>query len=117
MSGLLLKNNIRSRIEEIDSSILDYIKNHIFDAIGDGNILIRNTVSTVICTMVTELGPSNWSEALNRLMELLNSPTKFEQEVSFFFSFFLLFFFFGSVSPWFLHSHYLNPLWITERDD
>ena len=82
MAGLLLKNNVRLRLEEMPQDVVSYIKATIFNAIGDPVSMIRNTVSTVIDTLIVELGPTNWPEALSRLMELVDSPDQYTQEVS-----------------------------------
>lgn len=82
MAGLILKNNLRSGLGGIPTDILQYVKDHIFDAIGDADPMIRNTVSSVITTMVAEIGPENWPEALSKLMELIGSPEAKVQEVS-----------------------------------
>lgn len=82
MSGLLLKTNIRMRLDGFPVDVINYIKAHIFAAIGDPTPMIRNTVGTVIDTLIVELGPANWPEALSTLMELVDSPDRFVQEVS-----------------------------------
>ena len=76
MAGLLLKNNIRMRLEAFPAEVVAYVKAHIFTAIGDPVPMIRNTVSTVIDTLIVELGPANWPEALQQLMALVDSPER-----------------------------------------
>ena len=80
-AGLLLKNNVRIRLEEMTPDVVAYIKATIFNVLGDPVSMIRNTVSTVIDTLLIELGPTNWPEALSRLMELVDSPDPHTQEV------------------------------------
>ncbi|GAA6005721.1 hypothetical protein JCM10207_005309 [Rhodosporidiobolus poonsookiae] len=80
MAGLLLKNNIRLRLATFPPDVTAYVKAHIFTAIGDGVSMIRNTVSTVIDTLLVELGPENWTEALSKLMELVDAPDQASQE-------------------------------------
>ncbi|KAL8292224.1 hypothetical protein RQP46_001690 [Phenoliferia psychrophenolica] len=82
-AGLLLKNNVRLRLNEMNPDVIAYVKATIFNAIGDPVSMIRNTVSTVIDTLIIELGPSNWPEALSRLMELVDSPDPHTQEGAF----------------------------------
>lgn len=81
MAGLLLKNNIRLRLDEFPPDVVEYIKGNIFGAIADPTSMIRNTVSTVINQLVVELKPENWIQALSRLLELADSQDQFAQEV------------------------------------
>ncbi|GAA5956019.1 hypothetical protein JCM8115_004388 [Rhodotorula mucilaginosa] len=83
MAGLLLKNNIRLRLNTFAPSVIEYVKANIFSAIGDSTSMIRNTVSTVIDTLLVELSPENWTEALSRLMELVDSHDQLAQEGAF----------------------------------
>ncbi|GAA5857231.1 hypothetical protein JCM8547_009387 [Rhodosporidiobolus lusitaniae] len=83
MAGLLLKNNIRLRLDSFPADVVAYIKANIFSAIGDSTSMIRNTVSTVIDTLLVELGPENWTDALSKLMELVDSPEQAAQEGAF----------------------------------
>ncbi|GAA5969003.1 hypothetical protein JCM21900_002095 [Sporobolomyces salmonicolor] len=83
MAGLLLKNNIRLRLDQFPPEVVSYVKANIFSAIGDATSMIRNTVSTVIDTLLVELGPENWTEALSRLLELVDSPVQTAQEGAF----------------------------------
>jgi transportin-1 len=82
MAGLLLKNNIKMRLNEFNPEVIAYVKSHIFSAIGDATSMIRNTCSTVIDTLLIEMGPENWTEALSKLMELVDSSEQTAQEVS-----------------------------------
>lgn len=81
MAGLLLKTNIRIRLSAFPVEVVNYIKANIFSVIGDPILMIRNTVGTVIDTLIVELGPANWPEALSTLMELVDSPEPLVQEV------------------------------------
>ncbi|KPV78588.1 uncharacterized protein RHOBADRAFT_10799 [Rhodotorula graminis WP1] len=83
MAGLLLKNNIRLYLNDIQPDVLAYVKANIFGAIGDPTSMIRNTVSTVINQLVVELKPENYLEALSRLLELVDSSDMFVQEGAF----------------------------------
>lgn len=83
VAGLLLKNNIRMRLERIPPEVISYIKGHIFSSIGDPLPMIRSTVSTVITTLVTSLGPESWPESLSQLMQLVDSPDPSVQEGAF----------------------------------
>lgn len=82
MAGLLLKNTLRLRLAEVPPDVVEFVKRNIFNSIGDPVQMIRGTVSTVIDTLVVELGPAAWPEALSRLMELVDSPDQSTQEVS-----------------------------------
>lgn len=81
MAGLLLKNNIRLYLNDIQPDVVAYIKANIFGAIADPTSMIRNTVSTVINQLVVELKPENYIEALSRLLELVDSSDQYAQEV------------------------------------
>ena len=81
MAGLLLKTNIRLRLSAFPVEVVAYVKANIFSVIGDPLPMIRNTVGTVIDTLIVELGPANWPEALSTLMELVDSQEQFVQEV------------------------------------
>ncbi|KAM0793118.1 hypothetical protein ACM66B_000597 [Microbotryomycetes sp. NB124-2] len=83
MSGLLLKNNLKLRLQEIPGEVVEYVKQHIFSVIADNVPMIRNTVSTVINQLLIALGPENWPEALSKLIELLDSSNKDAQEGAF----------------------------------
>ncbi|BGP52980.1 hypothetical protein JCM8202_004064 [Rhodotorula sphaerocarpa] len=83
MAGLLLKNNIRLRLSFFAPDVVAYVKANIFSAIGDSTSMIRNTVSTVIDTLLVELSPENWAEALSRLVELVDSQDQLAQEGAF----------------------------------
>ncbi|BGP12891.1 hypothetical protein JCM10213_005156 [Rhodosporidiobolus nylandii] len=83
MAGLLLKENIRRRLSSFPPTVVDYVKANIFSAIGDSTSMIRNTVSTVVDTLLVELGPENWTEALSKLMELVDSQDQLSQEGAF----------------------------------
>lgn len=82
LAGLILKNNLRMRLESIPPTVLEYVKANIFKAIGDPLSIIRSTVGTVIDTLLVTLGPSNWPEGLSTLIDLMDSPERFIQEVS-----------------------------------
>lgn len=84
MAGLLLKNNIKTRLAAFPPTVVEYVKAHIFTSLGDPVSMIRNTVGTVIDTLLVELGPANWPEALSTLIELVDSTERFVQEVSLF---------------------------------
>ncbi|GAA5850600.1 hypothetical protein JCM9279_007555 [Rhodotorula babjevae] len=83
MAGLLLKNNIRLYLNEIQPDVVAYVKSNIFGAIADPTSMIRNTVSTVINQLIVELKPENYIEALSRLLELVDSPDQYAQEGAF----------------------------------
>ncbi|KAK4058210.1 hypothetical protein OIO90_000949 [Microbotryomycetes sp. JL221] len=83
MAGLLLKNNLRLRLQDIPASVIEHVKQVIFDVIADNVPMIRNTVSTVIDQLIVALGPENWPQALSRLIELMDSPNQDAQEGAF----------------------------------
>lgn len=70
------------RLEQFLPQVTEYVKANIFTALGDSVSMIRNTVSTVIDTLLVELGPQAWPEALSKLVELIDSNDVYLQEVS-----------------------------------
>ncbi|KAJ1986624.1 hypothetical protein H4R33_003253 [Dimargaris cristalligena] len=72
VAGLLLKNNVRLHFPEITPPVLEYIKVHCLEALGDSDAMVRGTVGTLITTIVSRGGIAAWPQVLPRLMELLD---------------------------------------------
>ncbi|KAJ1660263.1 hypothetical protein IWQ61_000785 [Dispira simplex] len=73
VAGLLLKNNVRYRFHDISPEVMEYIKVRSLEALGDPDAMVRNTVGTVITTIVSRGGITTWPQVLPRLMELLEN--------------------------------------------
>lgn len=72
VSGLILKNNIRS-LEQVPLPSVQYIKQCCLESIVDSSLPVRSTVGTIMTTVLQKIGVRHWPEVLPRLMELLNS--------------------------------------------
>ncbi|KAL1924807.1 uncharacterized protein VTP21DRAFT_4461 [Calcarisporiella thermophila] len=74
VAGLLLKNNIKHFAQELQPDVLEYVKATSLQAVGDPDPTIRGTVGIVITTLLARVGITNWPQALNTLMAMLDSP-------------------------------------------
>lgn len=59
-----------------------YVKDSVLSALGDPVAMVRQTVGTVIVSLLNDQGVESWTEALAKLMGALDSPNSEEQEVS-----------------------------------
>uniref|UniRef100_A0A6B2EC29 Transportin-1 n=1 Tax=Phlebotomus kandelakii TaxID=1109342 RepID=A0A6B2EC29_9DIPT len=73
LSGLILKNNIRHLGTNLQSEIVNYIKQECLMAVGDPSPLIRATVGILITTIASKGGLINWPNLLPMLCEMLDS--------------------------------------------
>ncbi|KAG4073810.1 hypothetical protein HA402_001034 [Bradysia odoriphaga] len=73
LSGLILKNNIRTHGNTLQSEIVEYIKQECLRAVGDPSPLIRATVGILITTIASKGGLTNWMQLLPSLCEMLDS--------------------------------------------
>ena len=80
-AGLSLQNSVKQHVVAFPPDILEYVKQTIFDALQDSNVQIRNTASSVLDWLFRSVGPSNWPEAIIRLLQFMNSQTLVTQEV------------------------------------
>jgi transportin-1 len=83
-AGLALKNNVTNKVAVFPPEILEYVKDTIFVALQDTHVQIRNTASSIVDWLFRSLGPSNWPEAIVRLLECMNSGNQAIQEVGMF---------------------------------
>ncbi|KAJ1985351.1 hypothetical protein H4R34_000005 [Dimargaris verticillata] len=72
VAGLILKNNVRMHFHEISPPVMEYVKAHSLEALGDPDAMVRSTVGIVITTILTRGGLAAWPQVLSRLMELLD---------------------------------------------
>ncbi|XP_037821481.1 transportin-1-like [Lucilia sericata] len=73
LSGLILKNNMRTHGNNLRPEIVEYIKHECLQAIGDPSPLIRATVGILITTIASNGGLHNWPQLLPSLCDMLDS--------------------------------------------
>jgi hypothetical protein len=80
-AGLILKNNIVLHVEHVAPQVVEYVKECALSSLADDHRQIRETLGTIITTLVTKLGVKNCATALPRLMEYLESANYSAMEV------------------------------------
>lgn len=73
IAGLLLKTNIQYHASDIRDDVLDYVKALALRHVGDPDADVRNTLGTVITTILSRNSIMSWPEVLPTLMGLLDS--------------------------------------------
>ncbi|KAF8928125.1 hypothetical protein BGZ52_003693, partial [Haplosporangium bisporale] len=73
IAGLLLKTNIQYHASDIRDDVLDYVKVLALRHVGDPDADVRNTLGTVITTILSRNSILSWPEVLPTLMGLLDS--------------------------------------------
>jgi len=73
LSGLILKNNIRSHFHQFPPDVVQFIKSECLCAMGDPSPLIRATIGIVITTLASKGELSTWPDLLPKLCEMLGS--------------------------------------------
>ena len=73
LSGLILKNNIRSNYKTIPSEVWTYIKQECLNGIGDQSPLIRTTICIIIRNILEKMGLHFWPELFPTLCEVPDS--------------------------------------------
>lgn len=81
IAGLLLKTNIQYHSSEIREDVLDYVKALALRHVGDPDPDVRNTLGTVITTILSRNSIMSWPEVLPNLMGLLDSQDPYVVEV------------------------------------
>ena len=72
-AGLLLKNNLKSNYESIQTQHLQYIKAEVLPCLGSSDFGVRTTVGTIVSVMVQQGGFHGWPEILPALIQCLDS--------------------------------------------
>ncbi|EGD72422.1 hypothetical protein PTSG_00441 [Salpingoeca rosetta] len=72
-AGLLLKNNILRRAETVDASVVELLKESIFQALLSESHLIRTTASIMIAAIAVKTGVTHWPQLLPALFQLIDS--------------------------------------------
>ncbi|XP_025830663.1 transportin-1 [Agrilus planipennis] len=73
LSGLILKNNVKSHFDSLVPSVANFIKQECLQAVGDPSPLIRATVGILITTIASKGDLSKWPELLPSLCNMLDS--------------------------------------------
>ncbi|CAH1960718.1 unnamed protein product [Acanthoscelides obtectus] len=73
LSGLILKNNVRTHYNSLLPNVTNFIKTECLQAVGDPSPLIRATVGILITTVASKGDLSSWPELLPALCNMLDS--------------------------------------------
>ncbi|XP_043231916.1 transportin-1-like [Amphibalanus amphitrite] len=73
LSGLILKNNVRTYFQKLPPQVASFIKQECLNAIGDPSPLIRATIGILITTITQKGELTSWPELLPQLCNLLDS--------------------------------------------
>jgi transportin-1 len=73
LSGLILKNNVKSRYETFPEEVRTYIKQECLSALGDPLPLIRATIGILITTIVNKGSLEQWPDLCKHLYTCLDS--------------------------------------------
>lgn len=73
LSGLILKNNVKTHYNNLLPSVTNFIKTECLQAVGDPSPLIRATVGILITTIACKGDLSSWPELLPALCNMLDS--------------------------------------------
>lgn len=82
LSGLILKNNVRSHYHTFPVVVKEFIKSECLQAIGDPSPLIRATIGILITTISAKGDLTNWQQLLPTLCQMLDSEDYNVCEVS-----------------------------------
>ncbi|KAJ8670378.1 hypothetical protein QAD02_001637 [Eretmocerus hayati] len=73
LSGLILKNNVKTLYNKFHPEVTDFIKQECLSAVGDPSPLIRATIGILITTIISKGDLSSWPELLPALCQMLDS--------------------------------------------
>lgn len=82
LSGLILKNNVKSHYNSFFPEVAEFIKRECLSAVGDPSPLIRATVGIIITTIANKGDLTSWPELLPALCNMLDSQDYNVCEVS-----------------------------------
>lgn len=80
-AGLALKNSVVQQLAAFPPLVLEYVKGTLWDGLSDSSASVRNTAASVLDWLLRCIGPSNWPEAVLRLMQLMESDNLQAREV------------------------------------
>lgn len=72
-AGLAFKNAILGRLGAFPPSVLQYIKDAIWDGLDDGNAAVRSTTASVLDHLIRTVGPTEWPESIIRLAQVMQT--------------------------------------------
>lgn len=73
LSGLILKNNVRTSYQSFPDEVREYIKRECLNSLRDSSSIIRATVGIIITTIASCGELVNWTELLPTLYQLICS--------------------------------------------
>lgn len=73
LSGLILKNNVKTHYNNLLPTVTNFIKTECLQAVGDPSPLIRATVGILITTIACKGDLATWPELLPALCTMLDS--------------------------------------------
>ncbi|XP_017783866.1 PREDICTED: transportin-1 isoform X2 [Nicrophorus vespilloides] len=73
LSGLILKNNVKTHYSNLVPNVIHFIKQECLQAVGDPSPLIRATVGILITTIASKGELVTWPELLPALCNMLDS--------------------------------------------
>lgn len=73
LSGLILKNNVKTHYHSLQVNVTNFVKNECLQAVGDPSPLIRATVGILITTIASKGDLTSWPELLPALCNMLDS--------------------------------------------
>lgn len=73
LSGLILKNNVKTHYSNLLPTVTNFIKTECLQAVGDPSPLIRATVGILITTIACKGDLTTWPELLPALCTMLDS--------------------------------------------
>ncbi|CAH8460580.1 unnamed protein product [Dicrocoelium dendriticum] len=73
MSGLILKNNLKTHFKLCPPELITFIKDGCLSHLSDPSLMMRSTVGILITTIVTLGGLETWPELLPKLIDCLQS--------------------------------------------
>jgi len=73
LSGLILKNSLRTHWHEFPREVTEYVKSECLNSVADPHALIRATSGILITTIASKGELSNWPELLPRLCMMLEA--------------------------------------------
>ncbi|CAH0561950.1 unnamed protein product [Brassicogethes aeneus] len=73
LSGLILKNNVKSHYTNLVPNVTNFIKTECLQAVGDPSPLIRATIGILITTIASKGDLAAWPELLPALCNMLDS--------------------------------------------
>lgn len=81
MAGLLLKGNVQHRFGSIPWESFEFLKPALLPGLQDSSTIVRQTTGNVVARLLVDQGLLFWPEALETLMQLLESPDQTIQQV------------------------------------